>query len=72
MAIAKIKMAGMGILIALLIGTTGFVAVNEIQKRQTSAVSEKPDIAVSPAKQQVHDQPKPSKLETKDKTQSAK
>ena len=34
MAIAKIKMAGMGILIALLIGTTGVVAVKEIQKRK--------------------------------------
>ena len=80
MAIAKIKMAGIGILIALLIGTTGVVVVNEIQKRQAPSASEKPDIVASPAKQQVHDQPKSSKndelasvkLETKDKTQPAK
>ncbi len=72
MAIAKIKMAGIGILVALLIGTTGVVLVTEIQKRQPPGASGKPDIVASPAKQEVHDQPMPSKLETKGKTQSAK
>ncbi len=83
MAIAKIKMAGTGILIALLIGTTGVMAVREIQKRQTQDAIETPDILASPAKQKVDDHPKSSKndelastkLETKGykgKTQSAK
>ena len=72
MAIAKIKTAGIGILIALLIGTTCIVAVNEIQKRQAPGASKKPGIVVSPAKQKVEDKPESSKLETKDKTKSAK
>ncbi len=63
----------LGILVALLIGTTGVVVVNEIQKKQAPGTSEKPE-------QKVHDQPKSSKndelastkLETKDKTQPAK
>ena len=73
MAIAKIKMAGIGILVALLIGTTGVVVVRQIQKKQAPGTSEK-------SEQKVHDQPKSSKndelastkLETKDKTQPAK
>ena len=80
MAITKIKTAGLGILIALLIGTSAVVAVKEIQKRQNSGASDKPDIVASPAKQKVPDQPKSSgndetvstKLETKDKIPSVK
>ena len=68
MAISKIKAAAIGILIALLIGTTGVVVVREIQKRQVPGASGKPDIVASPAKQKVEDQSESSKLETKDKT----
>ena len=71
MAITKFKMAGIGILIALLAGITGVVAIKEIQKRQAPGASEKPDIVAPPAKQQVHDQPESSKPETKDKPRSA-
>ena len=65
MAITKIKKAGIGILIALLIGTTGIVAVIEIQKRQATGASENPDIVASPAKQKAHDQSKPSSAKVK-------
>ena len=71
MAITKFKMAGIGILIALLAGITGVVAIKEIQKRQAPGASEKPDIVAPPVKQQVHDQPESSKPETKDKPRSA-
>ncbi len=60
MFIAKIKTAGIWILVTLLIGTTAVVAVKGIQKKQNLVTNEKPGIVYTTDKQNITVQPESS------------
>ena len=60
MFIAKIKTAGIWILLTLLIGTTAVVAVKGIQKKQNLVTNEKPGIVYTTDKQNITVQPESS------------